>query len=69
MLTDTSRAALCACIGIPPAELRRRAASLDLASRAIDPDHLLHHTTTREETQRRLKSRGPFATSGKDSGS
>ena len=52
--------------GIPPAELRRRAASLALARRAMDPDHLLHHTITREETQPRLKSRRPFATSGKD---
>ena len=54
--------------GIPPAELRRRAASLALARRAMDPDHLLHHhhTITREETQPRLKSRHPFDTSGKD---
>ena len=52
--------------GIPPAELRRRAASLALVRRAMDPDHLLHHAITREETQNRLKSRRPFATSGKD---
>ena len=32
----------------------------------MDPDHLLHHTITREETQPRLKSRRPFASSGKD---
>ena len=36
--------------GIPPAELRRRAASLALASRAMDPDQFFHHTITREET-------------------
>ena len=36
--------------GIPPAELRRRAANLALARLAMDPDHLLHHTITREET-------------------
>ena len=48
------------------AKLRRRAASLALARRAMDPDHLLHNTNTREETQPRLKSRRPFATSGKD---
>ena len=42
--------------GIPPAELRRRAASLALASRAMDSDHLLYHTITREETKPRLKS-------------
>ena len=30
------------------------------------PDHLLYHIITREETQRRLKSRRPFATTGKD---
>ena len=52
--------------GIPPAELRRRAASLALARRAMDPDHLLHHTITREETQPRLKSRRPFASNGND---
>ena len=52
--------------GIPPAELRRRAASLALARRAMDPDHLHHHTITREETQPRLKSWRPFTTSGKD---
>ena len=52
--------------GIPSAELRRRAASLALARRALDPDHLLHHTITREETQPELKSRRPFTTSGKD---
>ena len=51
---------------IPPAELRRQAASLTLARRAMDPDHLLHHTITREETQPRLISRRPFNTSGKD---
>ena len=32
----------------------------------MDPDHLLHNTITREETQSRLKSRCPFATSWKD---
>ena len=52
--------------GIPPTELRRRASSLALARRAMDPDYLLHHTITREETQPRLKSRLPFATNGKD---
>ena len=47
--------------GIPPAELRRRAASLALARHVMDSDHLLYHTITREETQPRLKSRRPFA--------
>ena len=37
--------------GIPPAELRRRIAGLALARRAMDPDHLLHHTIIREETK------------------
>ena len=64
LTTHTSRAAVLT--GIPPAELRRRAASLALARRAMDPDHPLHHTITREETQPRQKSRCPFATSGKD---
>ena len=35
--------------GIPPAELRSRAASVVLARRAMNPDHL-NHTITREET-------------------
>ena len=52
--------------GIPQAELRRRAASLVLASHTMDSGHLLHYTITREEKQPRLKSRRPFATSGKD---
>ena len=53
--------------GIPPAELRRQAASLALARHAMDPHRLVLHTiTTREETQPRLKSRRPIATSGKD---
>ena len=37
--------------GILPVELHRRAASLALARRAMDPDHLLHLTITREEMQ------------------
>ena len=45
---------------IPAAELRGQAARLALARLAMDPDHLLHHTITREETQPGLKSRGPF---------
>ena len=52
--------------GIPPAELRRRAASLALAHCAMDPGHLFHHTITREETQPRLNFWHPFETSGKD---
>ena len=51
---------------ISPAELRRQAASLALARRAMDPDHPLHHTITREVAKPRLKSRSSFATSGKD---
>ena len=52
--------------GIPLAELRRRAATLALDRRAMDPDHFLHHTITSKDTQPRLKSRHPFATSGKN---
>ena len=52
--------------GIPLAELHRRAASLALVCRAMDPYHPLHNTITREETQPRLKSWCSFATSGKD---
>ena len=50
-------------LGIPPAELRRRAASLALARRVMDPDYL-HHPITREETQNKIKSRRLFATIG-----
>ena len=58
LTTDTSRAVeqLPVLAGIPSVELSRRAASLALARRAMDPDHLLHHTITREETQPRLTS-------------
>ena len=51
---------------IPSAELGMWAASLALARRAMDPNHFLQHTITREETQPRVKSWRPFATSGKD---
>ena len=65
-LQPTSVEQLSVLAGIPPAELCGRAASLALACRAMDPDHLLHHTITREETQPRLKSQRPFDTSRKD---
>ena len=65
LTTYTSRAAPCACRH-PNRELPKRAESLALFCRAMDPDHLLHHAITREETKPRLKSRRPFATSGKD---
>ena len=64
-LQQTSVEQLPVLAGIPPAELRRRAASLALARRAVDPDHPLYHTITTEETQPKLKSWRPFATSGK----
>ena len=40
--------------GIPSAELRRRAANVALSRRAMDPDHLLHNTITREKSHPRL---------------
>lgn len=52
--------------GIPPAELRRQAASVALARRALDPNHLLHQVISSDPTHPRLKSRRPFAPSGMD---
>ena len=45
--------------GIPPAELCRRQATLTLASRALEPNHLLYHKIISPELKqsRRLKSR------------
>ena len=65
LTTNTSKAAPCACRH-PTSRASIRTANLPLARHAMDPDHLLHHTITREETQPRLKSRRPFATSRKD---
>ena len=47
-------------------EIRHTPPNFKLDRCATDPYHLLHHTITREETQPRLKSQHPFATSGKD---
>ena len=48
--------------GIPPAELRRRQATLTLARKALLPNHLIHHKITSPELKqsRRLKSRHSF---------
>ena len=48
--------------GIPPAEVRRRQATLTLARRALEPNYLLHHKIISPELKqsRRLKSRHPF---------
>ena len=51
---------------IPPAELHKQAASTAIAHRVMDPDHLLHQAIAKELTQPRLKSRHPFAWSGKE---
>jgi len=47
---------------IQPAELRRSAATLSPASRAVEPGHLLHSELARPSSAdtRRLKSRHPF---------
>jgi len=52
--------------GIPPANLRRKAATLSLARRALEPNHILHHVMTRDQKPPRLKSRHPFAPSGRE---
>jgi len=48
--------------GIQPAELRRKGATLSLAHRDMEPEHLLHSALTRPlgGHARRLKSRHPF---------
>ena len=54
--------------GIPPAELRRRQATLTLARRALEPNHLLHHKIISSELRRsqRLKSRHPFVPAARE---
>ena len=54
--------------GIPPAELRRRQATLTLARRALEPNHLLHHKIISPELRqsRRLKSRHPFVPAARE---
>ena len=46
--------------GIPPAELRRKAATLSLESQSLEPGHTLYSYFKRPMTKRRLKSRKPF---------
>ena len=46
--------------GIPLAELRRKAATLSLASQSLEPGHTLYKYFKRLMTKRRLKSRKPF---------
>ena len=54
--------------GIPPAELHRRQATLTLASRALEPNHLLHHKIIRPELRQswRLTSRHPFVPAARE---
>ena len=56
--------------GIPPAELRRRQATLTLARRALEPNHLLHHKIISSELRqsRRLKSRHSFVPAARELG-
>ena len=54
--------------GIPPVELRRREATLTLACRVLESNHLLHHKIIRPELRqsRRLKSRHPFVPAARE---
>ena len=52
--------------GIPPADLRQQAATLALAQRALEPNHILHHVINRDQEEPRLKSRRPFAPCAKE---
>jgi len=49
-------------LGIKPAEIRRSGATLSLARRAMEPEHLLHSVLTSPPSAyaRNLKSRHPF---------
>ena len=53
---------------IPAAELHRRRATLTLARRALEPNHLLHHKIISPELRqsRCLKSRHPFVPAAKE---
>ena len=53
---------------IPPAELRRRQATLTLARRALEPNHLLYHEiiSPKLSQSRHLKSRPTFALTAKE---
>jgi len=55
--------------GIQPAELRRKAATLSLARRAMEPAHLLHSALTCPPSgnARNLKSRHPFVSAANKS--
>ena len=46
--------------GIPPAELRRKAATLSLARQSLEPGHTLHNYFNRPMAKRRPKSRKLF---------
>ena len=54
--------------GIPPAELRRRQATLTLARGALEPNHLLYHMIISPELRqpRRLKSRHFFVSAARE---
>ena len=54
--------------GITPAELRCRQATLTLARRSFEPNHLLHHKIISPELRqsRRLKSRHPFVPAARE---
>ena len=54
--------------GISPAELRRRQATLTLARRSLQPNHVLHHKIISPELRqsRRLKSRHPFVPAARE---
>ena len=67
-LLPTSTDYLTVLAGIPPAELRRRQATLTLARRALEPNHLPHHKIISPELRqsRRLKSRHPFVPAARE---
>ena len=51
--------------GIPPAELRRKAATLSLARQSLEPGHTGHNYFHKPMTKRRLKSRNHLSSKRK----
>ena len=66
--TDWGYTNLTVLAGIPPAELRRKQATLTLARRTLEANHFLHHKIIIPELRqfRRLNSRHPFVPAARE---
>ena len=67
-LLPTPTDSLTVLAGIPPAELRRGQATLILARRSLEPNHLFHHKITSPELKQswRLKPRHTFVPAARE---